>query len=199
MLNPLLKSALALGLVWLTGCTAVQVQPLASAPAQMCIEENPKVQVSDFVPVMREGFSRHGIATQLYRQPLPAECEYVINYTARRSWDVVTYLSVAEINIQDAQRRTVASANYHLRGKGGLSMMKWQSTKTKMDPVIDQLLANVRLQQATQPQASTGVTATAEQPAGMSVDQQIQALQQEKLDYAEYQRRYQQIMQRAGQ
>lgn len=28
----------------------------------------------------------------------------------------------------------------HLVGKGGLSLTKWASTKSKMDPVIDELL-----------------------------------------------------------
>jgi hypothetical protein len=36
--------------------------------------------------------------------------------------------------------RQVAYAEYHLKGKGGLSLTKWQDTKTKMDPVIDELL-----------------------------------------------------------
>ena len=39
--------------------------------------------------------------------------------------------------------RQVAYAEYHLKGKGGYSMMKWQGVKTKMDPVMDQLLAGV--------------------------------------------------------
>jgi hypothetical protein len=32
---------------------------------------------------------------------------------------------------------------YHLKGGGGLSVMKWQGTASKMDPVIDELLAGV--------------------------------------------------------
>jgi len=35
----------------------------------------------------------------------------------------------------------VGYGEFHLRGKGGYSMYKWQGTKAKMDPVIDQLLA----------------------------------------------------------
>ncbi|MFT3763847.1 MAG: hypothetical protein QM761_14800 [Pseudoxanthomonas sp.] len=38
----------------------------------------------------------------------------------------------------------MASAEYRLRGKGGLSLTKWASVKSKMDPVIDELLASHR-------------------------------------------------------
>lgn len=51
------------------------------------------------------------------------------------------YLSHAELRLEKGGHR-IAYAEYHLRGKGGLSLSKWQGTKTKMDPVIDQLLAD---------------------------------------------------------
>jgi hypothetical protein len=52
------------------------------------------------------------------------------------------YMTEAQISIlRDGQ--SIASANYHLRGKGGLALNKWASTESKMLPVIDALLANV--------------------------------------------------------
>jgi len=33
-----------------------------------------------------------------------------------------------------------------LKGAGGFSLMKWQGTKTKMDPVIDELLSGRPIQ-----------------------------------------------------
>lgn len=142
---------LTLGL--LTGCTAVQVTPLQSVAEDVCIEANSKVLVEDFVPVLQAGFARHGISTQVHRSIARGQCSHIVTYTARRSWDGAPYLSSAEIRVLDTQRRTLASADYHLRGKGGLSLMKWQGTKTKMDPVIDQLLANVEIQQKPTSQA----------------------------------------------
>lgn len=50
------------------------------------------------------------------------------------------YLSHAELQLHRAGQQ-VASAEYHLRGKGGFSLTKWAGTKSKMDPVIDELLA----------------------------------------------------------
>ncbi|HMN44100.1 MAG TPA: Sbal_3080 family lipoprotein [Povalibacter sp.] len=131
-----------LGCAALAGCTAVQVKPVDPA-AQMlhvCIQENPKVTIDDFVPVLREGFDRHAISTEVFSGTRPDRCEYILTYTARRSWDMATYLSQAALRIEK-DGRIVASADYHLRGKGGLSLMKWQGTKAKMDPVIDELLS----------------------------------------------------------
>ncbi|WP_137937613.1 Sbal_3080 family lipoprotein [Chitinivorax sp. B] len=133
-------SAITLFIV-LVGCTSIQVQPIDRSInlKHVCIEENPKVIVADFVTVIRDGFDRHGISTEVFSGSTPDRCEYVLTYTALQSWDFSTYLSYAELRLESKGRK-IASAEYRLRGKGGLSMMKWQGTKTKMDPVIDELL-----------------------------------------------------------
>ncbi|WP_212629111.1 Sbal_3080 family lipoprotein [Pseudomonas sp. KB-10] len=174
----------------LVGCTATQVTPLQSAADQMCIEENPKVQVSDFVPVLQQGFARHGIETQLYAKIPREQCPYVVTYTARRSWDMAPYLSTAEIVILGPRRQTLAKANYHLRGKGGLSLMKWQGTKSKIDPVIDELLANVQLTAT----VATEAQRESASPRRKSLDEQIRELQQQHLGYEDYQRAYRKLL-----
>lgn len=125
----------------LAGCTSIQVQPLDRAAnlKHICIKENPKVIVSDFLTVLRDGFDRHNISSEVFSGEIPDGCEYVCTYTALQSWDFTTYLSHAELRLESKGRK-VAYAEYHLNGKGGLSLMKWQGTKTKMDPVIDELL-----------------------------------------------------------
>lgn len=129
-------------LAFAAGCTSIQVEPLLVRPTNICIQNNPKVQVSDFVPVLQKSLASRGIGSQVYAQP-PLTCEYRMTYVAYRSWDIVTYLSKAELEIFDANNRSVGAAHYHLRGKGGLAMTKWQSTETKMLPVLDQLLKNM--------------------------------------------------------
>ena len=52
------------------------------------------------------------------------------------------YMSDATIWIYRNEQE-IAKAVYHLNGGGGLSLMKWQGTATKIDPVIDALLAGV--------------------------------------------------------
>lgn len=126
----------------ISGCTSVTVKPVdpSLGIAYVCIRDNPKVQVDDFIPVVRDGFDKHGIATEVFYSQPPSKCEYILTYTALRSWDLSSYLSHAELRLEKDGRK-VASAEYHLNGKGGFSLMKWQSTKSKMEPVIDELLA----------------------------------------------------------
>jgi hypothetical protein len=129
----------------LLGCTSIEVRPVTAGLniGEVCIEENTAVIVDDFLPVVRDGFDRHGIATKVYPKPVPRECEYVLTYTAFKTWDMATYLHRAELRLE-RNGRMVGTATYHLRGKGGLSLTKWASTKEKMDPVIDEMLANVK-------------------------------------------------------
>lgn len=136
---------IGVSLVTLGGCTSIQVEPLAVRPAEICIEKNPKVQVSDFVTVVQNGLKDRGISSEVYAQ-VPASCEYRMTYVAYRSWDFVPYLSSADLEVWDNQQRRVGAAHYHLRGKGGMSMAKWQGTQTKMAPVLDQLLRDMPVQ-----------------------------------------------------
>lgn len=133
--------ALLLVLLAASGCTSVNVKPVAKSAAlqQVCIINNPKVIVSDFIPVLRDGFSRHGIATSIVEQSQSNTCDVTLTYTALRSWDFKPYLSHAELRLWRAGNQ-IGSAIYHLKGGGGFALNKWASTKTKMDPVVDQLL-----------------------------------------------------------
>lgn len=137
----LLNTMSAMAFIALVGCTAVTVKPVDNMAEllHVCIQENPKVQVTDFVPVVQRGFERHGVSSEVVTGALPGHCEYVLTYSALRSWDVVTYLSQAELSLKRSGRE-VASAHYHLRNKGGLALNKWKGTQAKIDPVMDELL-----------------------------------------------------------
>ncbi len=127
----------------MSACTSINVRPLDAAAymQHVCIEDNPKVIVEDFVSVVRDGFTRHGISSEVYSGAKPANCEYTLTYSALRSWDGVPYLSKAELRLQRTGRE-VAAAEYRLKGGGGFALTKYQGVKTKMDPVIDELLKN---------------------------------------------------------
>lgn len=157
------KTLLALALL-VSGCTSVTVKPLDASynVKRICIRENPKVSFDDIVQVITDGLRRHkiegefiastldkakiqdedlGKPDQYYMEltPVTDDCDFNLTYTARRSWDFVTYLSTADISISD-KKSVIANANYHLINKGGLSFFKWQGVKTKIDPVMDELL-----------------------------------------------------------
>ena len=97
--------------------------------------------IDDFVPVMEDYFSEHGLVlkhapaiTQL------GENEYGIRYSAKQSWDFKTYLADAYVNVYKG-KALVAEGKYHLIGGCFcLSLFKWQGIETKMRPIYEKLL-----------------------------------------------------------
>jgi hypothetical protein len=126
----------------LVSCTSVKVTPLDKSYklSHVCIENNKEVIVKDFLGVVENGFQDRSISTEVYSGEIPKHCKYVLKYTALQSWDMALYLSHAELSLfKDSSR--IAYAEYHLRGKGGFSLVKWASVESKMKPVINKLLA----------------------------------------------------------
>ena len=132
-----------------SACTSVQVNAVAeqqvNAIQQICIVNNPKVLVTDFVPVVQQRLQHHGIVSRVVEGSEAAACAYQLYYSAKRSWDFTPYMSWAELKLYQNEV-LIANAEYKLVGKGGLSLTKWQSVETKMTPVIDQLFAKRNLQ-----------------------------------------------------
>ncbi len=131
-------------LLSLSACTTVNVRSVDTAQYPMklvCIEENPKVAVSDLLSVLESGFQRYNINTSVYRDKAPARCEYTLWYTAFRGWDLAPFLRHVELRLRRGDE-TIASATYnHSRG---LALNKWASTEDKLTPVIDELLGGFR-------------------------------------------------------
>ncbi|WP_192563924.1 Sbal_3080 family lipoprotein [Pseudomonas gozinkensis] len=128
-------------LLALAGCTNVKVEPVAPQYkiSRLCIEENPKVVVGDFVAGVQTVLRRHGIDSQVYTAPVPANCEYRLNYTAIRSWDLSMYLSDATVRLYKGEQQ-IGFAHYNLTNEGGFDLSKLASVEEKMAPVINQLL-----------------------------------------------------------
>lgn len=140
------KTIFLLGIIILlfsSGCTKRTITPIDSSTEldYVCIEENPKVIVPGFLTILGNGFHRHDIDTRVYSDETPRECEYIVTYTALRAWDLTPYLSHAEICMR-RNGKQIAYGQYHLIGDGGLSLTKWAGVKSKMDPVIDEMLAD---------------------------------------------------------
>jgi hypothetical protein len=126
----------------LVGCTSIEVQKLdpTTKISHLCIEDNPKVIVRNFLSVVKKGFKRHGITTEVYEHSKPNYCEFHLTYTALKKWDLGTYMTHAELWLYSG-KNNIAFAEYHLKGGGGLALNKWASVESKMDPVINQLLS----------------------------------------------------------
>ena len=50
-----------------SACTSVDIRPVDPSlnVQHVCIQENRKVTVDGFLPMLEEGFARHGISTQV--------------------------------------------------------------------------------------------------------------------------------------
>jgi hypothetical protein len=131
--------------LFVSGCTSINVRPVSSNEkiTAVVIRINPRVTVSDFLDALDDGFTRHGIAATIVSENADVKDAYVVTYTAGRRWDMAPYLTQATITI-DKEGRRIAYAEYHLRNGGGLSLMKWESTRKKIDPIIDELLQGVQ-------------------------------------------------------
>ena len=131
---------------FMSGCTSVRVSPVRSGlnMGEVCVEENKEVTVDGFLSIVREGFERHGISTRIIDNSGVEKCEYLLTYTAENSWDFASYLSYAELKLENNEK-TVGYAKYHMHIRGWVNFIKWKSTKGKIDPVIDELLSNVKI------------------------------------------------------
>jgi hypothetical protein len=126
----------------ISACTSMTVQTVDPDlnVSHVCIQENPAVIIDGFVEFLQEDFERHGITTEVIGTQRPRHCEYVLSYTARRSWDIAAYMSTASISLT-RNGRSIASVNWRLKGKGGMSLTKFKGTESKLDDIVDKLLA----------------------------------------------------------
>ncbi len=131
-----------LSVILSTGCTSVQVKQLEPSlnVTKICIEENEKVIVPQFLNIVRSGLSRHGIESEVYQQNTPSPCDINLTYTATQKWDFVLFMTDAELWLKNKSGQQVGYAQYHLIGGGGFDFSKWASPESKMNPVIDKLL-----------------------------------------------------------
>ncbi len=136
-----------LTLLLLSGCTVINVSPVKSNTnlTDVCIEKNPNVHIKGFIEAVQSGFERHGVNTRAVDRPVPENCENILSYTALETWDIVFYMHHAALRLEH-KGNLLGTAEYHLRGGGGFSLLKYQSPKTKLDPVIDQLLSSQQKQ-----------------------------------------------------
>lgn len=134
-------------LLVVSGCTSITVEPVSNeySVEHICIQNNPKVIVDEFVSVVEDRFQYHGITTEILDM-VPSSCDYKLTYTALRSWDFVPDLSHAELRLYKDNKK-IAYGEYHLDGKGGLDMSKFGSVESKMPPVIDQMLGKQQTNQ----------------------------------------------------
>lgn len=130
-----MRSALAVlvAAIALSGCGGWEqkVFPVSKLESkQICVIENPKVQ-SDFLEIYKTALEGKGYQVQVLPESArPSSCPITSRYTANWGWDVIFYLSYAEIIVYNDSKRA-GRALY--RGK---QMMR---TETKIKELVDRL------------------------------------------------------------
>lgn len=126
----------------LTGCNSYDVRPLAfnSSLQTVYVEHNPEVIIGDFEDVLVSAIRKSGLIVEVVNAPAysdPSSC--TLRYTARRSWDIVPYLTYANIEIYQGSRLRAFGTYRHIGGSCSLSLFKWQGTEAKMVPLYEEL------------------------------------------------------------
>jgi hypothetical protein len=134
----------------LSGCAIHSVATALNpglASGELCIHENPRVIIGDFLPAVESAARRHGFDVRVFRN-VPASCRVVIEYDGHQKWDFTNFMNKAEIKVFD-RGVLVAEASYSTSngvfGGGGLNGEKWRSTKYKLDPLLDRIFSNYPL------------------------------------------------------
>jgi hypothetical protein len=138
-MNVCTSLALVLG-VLVTGCTVRHASSLAQHPDRLCIQKNPAVIIEDFLPTLQEVLRERGVQSAVYYgDTAPASCAHVLTYTARRGWDMVSYLKLVELTVTRRDGTMVGHALW--RHRGGFGLSKWAGSRGKIERAVDDLLA----------------------------------------------------------
>ena len=104
----------------------------------ICIQNNPKVIVDGYLPLLVKAFNEHGISTEVYKNKIPAHCRVMSTYTARYSWDMAQYLGSAEVAVFKDDSRI----GYGTYDVSSFNFSKYASVQTKMMPIFNQMLVS---------------------------------------------------------
>jgi hypothetical protein len=137
------KSLILAMLALLPGCISVTAQSIQNDKpiTKICIEHNPKVIVPNFTDLLQESFIRHGITSVMYDK-VPDNCPYHLTYAAYQRWAGVMYMSNAHLDLYNKET-IIGYADRHMPLGSAFDVSKWDSTQSKIDEMVDQLLTRV--------------------------------------------------------
>ena len=144
-----IMSGVIVSMLMFSGCTSHKIEPVDKEHNLefVCIENNPKVIVTDYVPAVEDVLHEYGIATSLYTEDtMPEYCAVKMKYTVLRNWDLATYIKYADVHLYKNGAR-IGYAQY--TNGGGFDFDKWGSAKEKMTPVLEKMLAQYEKKEIT--------------------------------------------------
>ena len=130
----------------LSSCATTKDVRSAASELQLgdtiCVEINPKVTEPDILNVIERSIVDNGFVAKTYTTILTS-CELKLTYVAYRKWDFSSFLSKANIKLYK-QDSLIGSIDYQLPqgifGGGGINPAKWNSTESKIAPLMNELL-----------------------------------------------------------
>jgi len=130
-------------LVFVSGCISTTSLPVGDDEqiTKICIERNPKVIVPGFEQALQEALLRRGI-TSTVSGTVPAACKYRLTYVAYQRWDFVMFMSNAHLDLYKGDT-IIAYSDRHMPIGSGFDFSKWDSTETKVDELVGQLLNDI--------------------------------------------------------
>ncbi len=149
-MNSLLKElmvliALVCGMQLLDGCNSYKVAalPYDANLKGVVVVDNPKVRDGHFVPVLERAFVERGFRVRHGAAADAAGDEAVVTYSALRSWDIVPYLTDADVVISKNGVQK-ASGHYHHNGRNWSFdvFTKWRGDGNKLADLYDKMLEN---------------------------------------------------------
>jgi hypothetical protein len=121
-------------------CTITQsVDPVGERPSEVCVARNDQVHMEGFHAELVRQIEARGIATRSVEDAVPANCRYLVTYTANWRWDLAMYLSYARIEVSEGGQ-PVGSAVYDAT-QGGGNFDKFGPTGEKIAPLVAKLFA----------------------------------------------------------
>lgn len=132
--------------VCIVGCTTTKVKPVSQSITidHVCIEDPTETSCFDpnVMDTLVNVLHQRGITTEIYTGAIPEYCGCHATIYCEITWDFVMYLHHAEIRLYK-NRSPIGYMEYHLKEKGGLSLMKWGGAKGKVEPLINEMLDGV--------------------------------------------------------
>jgi len=140
------------------GCTTIKVKPIPieSNIETICIQRNPKVKHTSFLPMLEKEFSYYGIKlrefnitqktfldeTPEFPEEVIEQCDYIMTYVANWSWDMAMYCWRIELHLYDNDNNKVANALFELVAEGGLALTKFDYTENKIRKLLVKFMSN---------------------------------------------------------
>ncbi|MEY4720233.1 MAG: hypothetical protein RL563_2851 [Pseudomonadota bacterium] len=136
-----MKNLIILFALIFTGCSIKNtVIPVEKQLSELCIKNNKKVLMEGFLPELIKQIEQNNIKTVLIEEFDKVSCPNSMEYTANWRWDLVMYLTYAELRVYESD--TLLGKGIYDATWGGARLDKFGKTENKLKPITDELFKN---------------------------------------------------------